>query len=311
MYEKIVVVTRKTRLQELIERFNTHAQAKFYIEHAGGNFADYEQEHSNYERALEQVQRSLELGLKVQCVDRYFVPTFLFTPKDVIVTLGQDGLVANTAKYVSGQPIIAVNPDPSRFDGVLLPFLPKDTHAAVHHLLEGKQRARAVTLAEVQLNDSQRLLAFNDLFLGARTHISARYRLTWQGRGEPQSSSGVIVSTGAGTTGWMSSVFNMAYGVAKLARGKDSSDVKPSGLKMKWEDPRLLFVVREPFISRHSQASIVAGLLSPGQNLSLESLMPSGGVIFSDGIEADFLEFNSGAIATVRAAEKKAQLVVG
>ena len=80
---------------------------------------------------------------------------------------------------------------------------------------------------------------------------------------------------------------------------------------MKWEDPRLLFVVREPFISRHSQASIVAGLLSPGQNLSLESLMPSGGVIFSDGIEADFLEFNSGAIATVRAAEKKAQLVVG
>src|SRR5215471_12398131 len=156
MYEKIVIVTRKTRLEELIERFNTHAQAKFYIEHAGGDFADYEQEHGNYERALEQVRRSLDFGLKLQCVDRSFVPTFLFTPQDVIVTLGQDGLVANTAKYVNGQPILAVNPDPSRFDGVLLPFLPKDARAAVNLLMEGKQRVRAVTLAEVQLNDSQR-----------------------------------------------------------------------------------------------------------------------------------------------------------
>jgi NAD kinase len=306
MYEKIIVITRKTRLQELIERFNTHAQAKFYIEHAGGDFADYEQEHGNYEHALQQTQRSLELGTKLQCVDRSFVPTFLFTPKDVIVTLGQDGLVANTAKYVDGQPIIAVNPDPSRFDGVLLPFLPKDARAAVNLLMEGKQRVRAVTLAEVQLNDSQRLLAFNDLFLGARTHISARYRLSWQGHAEPQSSSGVIVSTGAGSTGWMSSVFNMASGVAQFAGGK-----APTGLKMTWEDPRLLFVVREPFISRHSQANIVAGLVTPEHSLCLESLMPSGGVIFSDGVEADFLEFNSGAIATIHAATQKAQLVIG
>jgi NAD kinase len=308
MYEKIVVVTRKTRLEELIERFNTHAQAKFYIEHAGGDFADYEQEHGNYERALEQVRRSLDLGLKLQCVDRSFVPTFLFTTKDVIVTLGQDGLVANTAKYVNGQPIIGVNPDPSRLDGVLLPFQPKDARAAVHQLMAGKQRVREVTLAQVQLNDSQRLLAFNDFFLGARTHVSARYRLTWQGHGEPQSSSGVIVSTGAGSTGWMSSVFNMASGVARLISNADS---KGAGLRMNWEDPRLLFVVREPFISRHSQANIIAGLVAPGQSLCLESLMPSGGVIFSDGIEADYLEFNSGAIATVRAAAQKAQLVIG
>jgi hypothetical protein len=243
-------------------------------------------------------------------VDRSFVPTFLFTPKDVIVTLGQDGLVANTAKYVGGQPIVAVNPDPSRFDGVLLPFLPKDARAAVHQLLEGKQRVRSVTLAEVQLNDSQRLVAFNDLFLGARTHISARYRLSWQGHDEPQSSSGVIVSTGAGTTGWMSSVFNMASGVSRLM-GNAKPDSKSAGLRMNWEDPRLLFVVREPFISRHSQANIVAGLVIPGQSLCLESLMPSGGGIFSDGVEADYLEFNSGAIATVHAAAQKAQLVIG
>jgi hypothetical protein len=39
--------------------------------------------------------------------------------------------------------------------------------------------------------------------------------------------------------------------------------------------------------------------------------MPSGGVVFSDGIEADYLQFNSGSTAIVKAAEESAQLVVG
>ena len=79
---------------------------------------------------------------------------------------------------------------------------------------------------------------------------------------------------------------------------------------MQWEDPRLLYIVREPFLSRHSQISVVAGMLAAGEKLLLESLMPSGGAIFSDGIEADYLEFNSGAVAHVAAAEQKAHLVV-
>ena len=70
-----------------------------------------------------------------------------------------------------------------------------------------------------------------------------------------------------------------------------------------------MYAVREPFRSRHSAADLVAGLIEPGQEIVLESRMPSGGVIFSDGIEADFLDFNSGAIARVRAAGRRAVLV--
>ncbi len=40
MLEKIVIVTRKTRLDGLIERFNSRAPAKFYPDHQGGAFAD-------------------------------------------------------------------------------------------------------------------------------------------------------------------------------------------------------------------------------------------------------------------------------
>jgi NAD kinase len=305
MYKKLVIVTRKTRLQELVERFNTRSQSKFYIEHAGGDFADYEREDDAYRFSLEVLRRSLDFGMPQQLVDRSLVPTFQFQKQDVVITLGQDGLVANTAKYVGGQPIVAVNPEPGRFDGILLPFLADDARAAVEQVIDAKAKMRDVTLAEIKLQDGQRLLAFNDLFIGARSHVSALYRITCEKKTEIQSSSGLLVSTGAGSTGWMSSVFNMASGVAQFC---GSGTVK--AVRMGWEDRRLLYVVREPFASRHSQASIVAGMLDSGKELLLESLMPSGGAVFSDGVEADFLQFNSGATAKVRAAEQRALLVV-
>jgi len=304
-FEKVVLVTRKTRLAELVERFNTLAQAKFYIEHAGGDFAEYQVEDEAYRRSAEIVRRLLDVGLKFQEVDRGLVPTFTFLPEDIVVTLGQDGLVANTAKYIGKQPLIAVNPDPQRLDGIVLPFLPSEAGQALEKVMEGRCRIRGATLAEASLKDGQRLLAFNDLFVGAQTHVSARYRIRWAMREEPQSSSGVLVSTGAGSTGWISSVFNMASGVAALTGGKA---VRP--LRLDWEDRRLLFVVREPFVSRHSKADIIAGVIEQQQALELESLMPSGGFIFSDGMEADFLQFNSGSTVSIKTAAEIAQLVM-
>ena len=42
--EYAIIIKNKTRLETLIERFNTKAQAKFYIESLGGDFNDYENE---------------------------------------------------------------------------------------------------------------------------------------------------------------------------------------------------------------------------------------------------------------------------
>jgi hypothetical protein len=174
---------------------------------------------------------------------------------------------------------------------------------------------REVTLAEARLTDGQRLLGFNDLYIGSRTHVSSRYsiRVTGGAAGaggggsaEFQSSSGVLVSTGAGSTGWMSSVFNMAAALASFTGG--TAGTRPA---LTWEDPRLCFVVREPFASKHSGIGVVAGVIEPGQSLVIESRMPSGGVIFSDGVEADAMAFDSGATATIAAAAQRTRLIVG
>lgn len=325
----IVVVTRPTRLQGLRERWGTARQAKFVIQQAhaleaqrdqalpgapatdsesapgAAEFDEYDHEDATYRRTIERLEQELDFGIPVKLLDRSYVPSYDFWACQAVVVVGQDGLVANTAKYVGDLPIVAVNPDPQRIDGVLLPFTVAQAREAVRRILDGKFQYRSITLAEATLNDGQRMLAFNDFFIGCRSHVSARYVIELAGQREPQSSSGVLVSTGAGSTGWMSSVFNMASGIAR-SRNAHEFD----GLRLEWDDRRLMWAVREPFVSKTSSADLVAGLLNDGDELKVESLMPDAGVIFSDGIEYDFLPFNSGNIARLRASRQMARLVV-
>ncbi len=308
MFEKIIFITRKTRLEELMARYGSERMARFHIEHGGGDFNTYSAEHAAYAAALNQVRPALAKfeNVKVQTLDRELVKSYMFSNKDLIVTLGQDGLVANTAKYVGSQPIIALNPDPERFDGILLPFLPEQAERVVARVLSRDYAERRVTLAHAKLSDGQELLAFNDFFIGARSHVSARYQLEFAGHKESQSSSGIIVSTGAGSTGWMSSVLNMAGAIAKACGGRQGKTPQ-----LTWEDERLVFAVREPFLSRASRTDTVFGFIDSQRQLVLESQMPGGGVLFSDGVEKDFLNFNSGQRVTIQPALKKAHLVTG
>jgi len=301
--ENAIIIINKTRLEQLVERFNTKAQAKFYIEHSGGDFSDYELEHSNFMRSLDLIQRTISDRLKHKVVERKYLPNFLFSEKDIAVVVGQDGLVANTAKYSKGIPMVAVNPDKKRYDGVLLPFDTSNFIGGVENVISNNYQSKTMRFAEANLNDGQRILAFNDLFIGASSHVSARYKITYNNNREEQSSSGLIVSTPAGSTGWLSSVFNMAYGVTSLFE----KDLKLKRPKLK--DNELLFAVREPFQSIRTQTGITAGVIKNQNVLTIESLMPSNGVIFSDGIETDFLKFNSGSIATIGIAPETATIV--
>lgn len=302
-FEYAIIVKNKTRLESLIERFNTKAQAKFYIERLGGNFEDYVIEHETFHNSLNSLQTQLSKLIKNKTVERIYLPSFIFSEKNLIVVIGQDGLVANTAKYSKSCPIVAVNPDKERYDGILLPFDTFDFVQGVENVITERYNSKTVRFAEAKLNDGQRLLAFNDLFIGASSHISARYKISFNSKTEEHSSSGLIVSTPAGSTGWLSSIFNMAYGVTSMFE----KNIKPKRPKLK--DNELLFAVREPFQSIRTQTGITAGVIKNQNHLTIESLMPTSGVIFSDGIETDFLKFNSGAIATIGIAPETAKLV--
>lgn len=308
--EKVVVVTRKTALEDLIYRMNSKSQARFYLEQNNISFADYERGDQQYRLAMQEVRQQLAGKLKVQFLDRDLLPTYQFGEHDLVVTLGQDGLVINTAKYLTNQPILALNPDPERIDGVLIPFAYTEARRWLENTLQGKITIKPISMARAVLNDGQTLYAVNDLFIGPRTHGSARYLLKYAGKSEQQSSSGLIVSTGAGCTGWLRSVTTGAWRVAQYFGAPAGEPPTSEQLALGWDSDRLWFSVREPFISKTSQANLVFGQIKRGQKLIITSQMPDYGVIFSDGIEADYLSFNSGTIAEIGLAERKAHLVM-
>ncbi|MCR8922337.1 sugar kinase [Dasania sp. GY-MA-18] len=299
---KVILVTRRTRLEELVAQYNTEDQAAFVIKSRGGEFEDYRIEHNTYMESVSEVEAELKRSARVQRLERGFLPNFIFGPQDKVVVVGPDGLVANTLKYLNGQPVIAINPDPARFDGVLLPFSVEDTKAIFSDVLSERYQSKQITMAKATLNDGQELIGVNDLFIGPRIQISARYELSIDGKSEVQSSSGIIVSTGLGSTGWMKSIVAGAVGVMGGERKTESA--------MAWNDDKLKFAVREPFPSQATGTDIVCGEITQQSGMRVSSLMAGNGVIFSDGMVDDAIEFNSGVTVNIRAADQKGVIVV-
>lgn len=310
MIETIVVITRKTQLEELVLRLNSRSQARFYLEQNGVAFTDYEQADAEYHRSVAAVLRQIPRGIRSHVIDRNLLPTYQFGPHDMALTIGQDGLVINTAKYLQNQPILAINPDPARIDGILIPFGVAEAGEWIQRVLRGETGVTHVSMAQATLNDGQTIYAVNDLFIGARTHVSARYALEFGNQREQQISSGIIVSTGAGCTGWMRSITTGAWQVSRYFSNLSDPPPGLSQLNLGWESNQLWFAVREPFRSKTSQVNHVFGQIAAGEQLVITSHMPENGVIFSDGIESDYLAFNSGLIARIGLADRRAHLIV-
>lgn len=303
--DRCVIVTRKTQLQELMLRHNTKEQAQFYLQSQGSDFSVIARRHETYMAALDILKSNIPRNMKLAVIDRSFLPQFEFLA-DMIFAIGQDGLVSNTGKYLSGQPLIGVNPEPDDIEGVLLPWRVDQSPKIIKAVLAGAHVVQNVTLAEATLNDGRSLRAFNDLFVGQAGHSSALYDISHAEQSEFQSSSGIIVSTGAGSTGWMRSVYEGSSKIMLEYAGLEPDAPPPQ----KREEDQLSFAVREPWPSKRTGTTLVAGTVSPGAPLVVTSRMPANGVIFSDGIEWDFLEFNAGSQATISVASEKVHLVV-
>lgn len=293
---RVVVVTRPTEYEALLARHGTHEQARFFLERRGQAIADVERRHALREEALLAVSRAVPVAWRRVRISRADLARFVFEPEDLVVAVGQDGLVANAAKYLSGQPVLGVNPDPGRNDGVLVPHRPEDAPPLLRAMAAGRAEVEERTLARASLDDGQHLLALNEVFAGHRSHQSARYRIRLESREERQSSSGVIVTTGTGATGWARSVNGERRRPLELPRPGDRA---------------LAFFVREPFPSVATGTSIDGARLPEGDALEIVSEMDEGGVLFADGIEEDHLDLPFGARARFDVAPERLRLVRG
>ncbi|HEX9965373.1 MAG TPA: hypothetical protein VGB04_10375 [Allosphingosinicella sp.] len=292
---RAVFVTRETDLESLLARHGTREQARFYLETRGQEIGEAERRHARFAAALHEARAAAPGDWRQVLVRRADFDRFLFAPEDVIVAVGQDGLVANVAKYISGQPVIGVNPDPELFDGVLARWPAGRLGETLRAAAAGAAAVERRTMVEARLDGGERLLALNEIFVGHRSHQSARYEIAVGGTREYQSSSGLIAATGTGATGWARSIMGATGRQVPLAPG----------------DRAFGYFVREPFPSVATGTSVRAGRVEAAASIEIVSRLNEGGAIFADGIEKDFLPFDWGRRAELRVAEEVLNLVVG
>jgi hypothetical protein len=287
---RCVLVERPTEYRDLLARHGTREQARFFLAQRGRAIDDVEERHLRYEEIRARVIGAIPPTWRTATVQRDDLDRFLFAADDVIVVLGQDGLVANVAKYLGDQPVIGLNPDPERFPGVLVNQRPEAMGDLCADVAAGRASVQERTMVRVALDDGQELRALNEIFLGHRTHQSARYELTVGDAHEHQSSSGLIVASGTGATGWAASI-NRRVGLDLPG---------PAAGELAW-------FVREAWESPTTGATLTAGLLDTGDALVITGERES--VVFGDGIEDDRLTVDWGQRVTISAASQRLRLI--
>ncbi|MFE1860458.1 hypothetical protein [Streptomyces anandii] len=293
---RAVLVHRTTEYEELVARHGTHGQAAFFLSSRGRDIAEVAERHRRARRALAEVTAAVPPAWRQARVERADLDRFLFAPEDVVVVVGQDGLVANVAKYLAGQPVVGIDTDPGRNPGVLVRHRPGDAAALLASVSARGTGAEERTMVEAVSDDTQRLVALNEIYLGAPGHQTARYRLGLEDDGgvvEAQASSGVLIGTGTGATGWLRSVWQ--------ERGSALTLPRPT-------EDRLLWFVREAWPSPATGTCLVAGELPSPRSLSL-TVESERLIAFGDGMETDAVELTWGQSVRVGVCGERLRLV--
>jgi len=297
---RVVVVRRTTEYESLLVEHGTVQMARFRLELMGQSMDKVERMHAVTLKVAAHALRDVpHTWRKTSCL-RSDLDRFVFQPGDIIVAVGQDGLVPNVAKYLDGQTVAGINPDTS-YKAKMMVWREREIPLLYGYLKNNTAKLQRRSMVEVEIKDDEtqeegrKIIALNELFCGHHSHQSAKYDIAYEQHTEYQSSSGMIISSGTGCTGWASSVASQ--------RRNPLPFPEP-------EEGVLIFQVREAWDSPFSGVSIQQGYVEPDAPLKVTSRMQEGGVIFGDGIESDRLEFAWGQTATFKVSGKTLNLMV-
>lgn len=265
---KLLIVTKQSKLEYESVKFSL-SQAeiirKYKLEHA--NIDAIVTSH-NYQLESRRKIRSLfpQGEMKSMCDLKEPI-----TGYDLVMSFGGDNSFTYTSHFVTDCPIIGINSDPLRSTGALCQWSAKNLEEAASALIEEKYTVEEWTRLTGTINNEKIMFATSEYFFGERGRKEmTRHVLVYHGKEYDQKCSGIIIATGAGSTGWYHSA-NM--------------HVFPQGNIFSKTEKKAAFIITEPYRYARREDDVFAGELFPGEEIVLHSLSDSEGYASSDSWE--------------------------
>jgi len=209
----------------------------------------------------------------------------LFHNKDLVIAVGGDGTYLNSSHFILDKTLLfGVNSDPPYKEGFFMGATKNDFEAKLKMILKGNFKIKKLHRLEADISRKKiQELALNEFYIACeKSYYTARYYLTVRGARERQKSSGILVSTAAGSYAWIKSA-----GGNTLQLGSD----------------RFQYLVREPYCGRTAaKCSLVNGILEKNEKLIIEFEIGRG-VIIADSTEKEH-KFDAGKKVTIEVSKK-------
>ena len=286
---RLVIVHRRTELEELLARHATLGQTEFFLRTRGRTIAGVRERHELLAAALATIRAANPADWRRAEVERADLNRFMFTPEDIIAVVGQDGLVANVAKYLTGQPVIGIDPEPGVNPGVLVRHAPADAARLLRERRTGRGKDSVALPGTCDGDGAARRRSRN--FRG-----STRFSSGTEPTSRPATSSRRRTDGASG---------NRPPG-SSFPPGRAPPDGAP---RMALErggrtlpaptDPRLAWFVREAWPSPGTGTSLTEGALEADELLRL-TVASDQLVVFGDGMEQDRLTASWGQEISVQ-----------
>ena len=257
----VLVVYKKDAYQQYIqEQQDPHLLRLLRQGHPDA--VDMQRAHAVHEESMDAIVHALR-QLPVEFDLAYRADLKVTKRYRLVVSVGGDGTFLQASRSIGRTPILGVNSDPQRSEAVFCAANRKTFPGLCRLALQGRLPELRLFRLRIALNGEELAhRALNDvLVVHDDPATMSRYRLHIGGREEFQKSSGLWVSTAAGSSS------------AVLASG---------GRRLPWSARRFQYRPREIYRGRLSRCRLTGGILAPPARLRVTWLMRRGSA-FVDG----------------------------
>ena len=227
---------------------------------------------------------------KINCVlrKRDKITKKLCNNADLVIAAGGDGTFLRTAHFIGKTPVLGVNFNPKKKEGFLMQANKKNFEKRIKQILKNRFKILNVTRIEPKINRKKLDLALNEIFVAhKKAYKTSRLTIILKNKKEFQKSSGVIISTGAGSYAWTKSC---------------------GGKSLPLNSKKFQYLVREPCKGKLLKPKLKKGILGKNQKIKIRSEM-NNCIVVMDSLSKEY-SLKKGQTLTMKISNKPLKYAV-